>query len=117
MSDIKVQTIRFVTTVGLSQEVLQNYICIHDEESGLFFVNIGQYGIEGFNKSTFINLINLAEAKKAKKIYFIVSRDNKDHKEYRNTFKLIDLKRVSSKEKEAIFKRDNDFLVYSREFS
>ena len=112
---MNVKVIRFVTTVGLDQEIMQRYICLLDKESDLFFVNIGEHEINGFNKSTYINLIKLAESKKSSKIYFIVSKNNRDHKEYRNTFKLIDIQRVSTKEKEKIFKSDIDFLVYSKD--
>ena len=104
-----------MTTEGLNQEVLQSYSCIFDEDAKLFFINIGQNEIKGFQRSTFINSVKLAEMKGATKVFFIVSRSNKDKSEYRKAFKLIDLKRIPTDEKKAIFKSDNDYLVYGKE--
>lgn len=111
------KVIRYVTTEGLNQEVLQSYTCIFDEVTKLFFVNIGMYGVRGFQQSTYINSVKLAEMKGANKVFFIVNRSNKDTSEYRKAFKLIDLKRVSTDEKKTIFKADNDYLVYARELN
>eukprot|EP00345_Euplotes_harpa_P007790 CAMPEP_0168349270 /NCGR_PEP_ID=MMETSP0213-20121227/20305_1 /TAXON_ID=151035 /ORGANISM="Euplotes harpa, Strain FSP1.4" /LENGTH=174 /DNA_ID=CAMNT_0008359157 /DNA_START=346 /DNA_END=870 /DNA_ORIENTATION=+ len=112
--DFTVKTIRFVTTEGINQDVMQKYICINDETTGMFFVNIGYCSVEGFQRATFINLMNLAEGKKASKVYFIVCRDNKDLKEYRKSFKTLDLQRVSRKEKASFSLNNDDFLMYSR---
>jgi hypothetical protein len=105
--------IRLVTKAGINEDVMQSYICLFNEETNNFFVKIGLSPVEGFVKSTFINIMKLASNKGATKVYFIVDRDNQDKTEYRKAFKLIDLKRVSSDEKQAIFKQETDYLVYA----
>jgi hypothetical protein len=112
-----VQTIKFVTTQGLNEEKMQSYTCLLDETAKMFLVNIGKSSVEGFVKSTFMNVVKLAKCKNATKIYFVVSRDNPDKSAYRKAFKQVDLKRVSTDEKKTIFKKETDSLVYSKEMS
>jgi hypothetical protein len=114
---VDAKIIKFVTTEGLNQDVLQSYTCLFDEESKLFFVNIGCNDSKGFLKSTFVNSVELAKSNNAEKVYFVVARSNPDKSQYRKDFKLVDLKRVTSDEKRAIFKSDSDHLVYSREIN
>lgn len=111
------KVIQFNITEGLQQDLFQTYTCLHDEDAGFFFVHIDKNSIKGFKQTTFTNVIKLAEMKKVAKVYFVVSRENPDKSEYRKSFKLIDLKRVTSDEKKAIFKPDTDCLIYSREFN
>lgn len=112
--DSNVKVIRYVTTEGLNEEVLQSYTCLHEEDSGHLFVNIGTNTVRGFKQSTYMNAIKLGEIKGASKVYFIVARDNPDKTEYRRAFQLLDLKRVSSEEKKTLFKSEVDYLVYAR---
>ena len=86
-----------------------------EKDSGNFFVNIGENGIEGFEKSTFINTVEFATSKKALKVYFIVSRSNKDASKYRRAFKVASLKRVSTSDKKTLLKDQQDAMVYSME--
>ena len=108
------RVIKFISTDGIAQDMFQSYTCLLDEDSGLFFIHIGENSIEGFTQSTFTNAIKLAKMKSASKVFFIVARDNPNKSEYRDAFKLIDLKRVSSVEKKAVFRPDTNCMIYSK---
>lgn len=114
--DTAISIFKVVSTVGIKQEEFQSYTCIYEKSNGYIIVNIGDLSIKGFENITYINIVNIAIQKQANKVYFVVSRSNLDSAAYRDVFKLLDLKRTSTKEKKSVMSGLADSLVYSKDF-
>ena len=71
-----------------------------------FFVWIASTEIAYFDKSTFMNVANFAEAQGAMDLYLLISSDNPYIKSYKCIFKVIDAKRVKSRELQLLIKKD-----------
>jgi len=81
--------------VGLNGQLSHwSFPSLFDEQSGNFFVWLGDVTIDKFTKSIFMNLVSFAEKKGACSLILIQNRDHCQKENFRKLFSVLDAHRV-----------------------
>ena len=77
VSEGKAKLVDIDSRIGLNgSQSHQTYSCMQDEESGRFYVWLGDVSIEKFTKTTLMNLVSFAEKAGSNKLVLVMDRNH-----------------------------------------